>query len=653
MQILLLLFTFIWLLVLNVAVATFVKRYFHYYSLSKFIGIFGLTLIAFTVEHYHGFGSLHYLYPTLFVVALLYLVLNKVRIKDVLQAEWPFWVGFLYAFLWLYKYPDIHPGTEHMTDLFFIANYADGTTLPPVNRWYPPQLFDFYYAFQHYQAALFSRITSLSPSYAYHIGFSLLFGYMASLIWESTVTLTQSKKIALLLMVTILVGGTGVSPFIEWLKTPDAPDSSIIGAMRFAGGSEPNTILAEFFSSPDRSVQHTALETFGYNLYIGDFHPPISGFVIFVVFLYTLFLRHKGQLSTPQALLIYTLCFALVVISNVWLLPLVAIIGCGWMAFAFVSGNTSLRSEYLYMVSAGVLALILILPFLVGLSNNPSGASIKITPIDQYTPLGLLFIQFWPVYVAALVTIMLAWGADKKVNIGLLVGLLFVVLFTVSEVLYVEDGISGGHNRTNSTMKWWAPIFFFGQVTSVWYVFAQQKKATWAKWALIICLVLPTAFNGFFMLRHYFTVHSDATGKLHGHHWISKRDGVKELIEYLQRAPDGLVMENVKENSFTEGSAIALFSGKKSFIGWTVHLVSWKQSDNESFARMDRQRDFYADKLPDPTAWLTGNNIRYVVLIDNQDENKFKSIHSKIEKAYKWTPFSSKDYTAGIWERKE
>ena len=50
-----------------------------------------------------------------------------------------------------------YPSSEMVTDLYFIANYLDGSTLPPLDHWYPPHVFNIYYAFQHYGAALLGR----------------------------------------------------------------------------------------------------------------------------------------------------------------------------------------------------------------------------------------------------------------------------------------------------------------------------------------------------------------------------------------------------------------------------------------------------------------------------------------------------------------
>lgn len=644
----------LWLMVVNAAIALPLHQRIQHYALAKVVGVFFLTSLLFFLEHIRGLGKLHYLFPVIFLLACSVLYYRKADCLNLIKKDTPFIIGFLYAFLWLYKFPDIHSGTEHLTDLYFIVNYIGGDTLPPQNIWYPPHSFDFYYAFQHYQAALLSRLTGLGPGYTYNLAFSILFGYMAGLVWETTRNQTGSRWLAALLMLTVLVGGTGVSPFMEFIKNPGAPDSSIIGAMRFAGGSEPNTILAPYFESADRVVQHTALETFGYNLFIGDFHPPISGFVLFTAVIVAFFHWREAVDRNWQTAVI-ALCSVLITICNVWILPIVAILILFWLIFLYLSGREFPLDRLLFF---GLLALFLVYPFLRGLANNPSVASIRLTPSAEYTPLGLLFIQFWPVILAVAVTILAAFiqrkSAKKESWLGWFVTVVFITFFVMSEVLYVEDGTTQQYNRTNTTMKWWAPMYLFAQLTTVWVVWKSRVTASAVlKSVLVICLALPTAFNGYFMLRHYTTVASNAAGQLHGHHWLTGNQDIRNLLAYLSNAPDGIVLENVKDGAFTPAPALTMFAEKTAFIGWINHLYAWKQGDAAAMARNNGQKAFYAGTMQNPAAWLSGNKIQYVVLRDNNNADFFEKTNRSLKDSYKWIPFSNPPHINGIWEKRQ
>lgn len=643
----------LWLMVVNAAIALPLYRKINHYALAKVAGVFFITALLFFFEHIKGLGKLQYLFPVIFLVACYILHWQQADIIALIKKEISFAIGFLYAFLWLYKYPDIHAGTEHLTDLYFIVNYIGGETLPPENKWYPPQLFDFYYAFQHYQAALLSRLTGLGPGYGYHLAFSMLFGYMAALVWETTWKQTDSVWLSALLMLTVLVGGTGASPFMEFIKNPGAPDSSIIGAMRFAGGSEPNTMLAPYFESADRVVQHTALETFGYNLFIGDFHPPISGFVLFVSVIVAFFhWQHTADRNWQIA--VVALCSVLVTICNVWILPLVAVLLTCWLVFLYLSERAFPLERLLF---AALLALFLVYPFLRGLANNPSVASIRATPTAQYTPIGLLLIQFWPVIAAVTVcliaSLMQGRNAKKESLGGYFVAAVFIICFIMSEVLYVEDGTTHQYNRTNTTMKWWGPIYLFAQLTTVWAAWKMPVRGIAAvRGLLVICLFVPTAFNGFFMVRHYVSIGSDAAGKLHGHHWLTKNKDIRGILNYLKNAPDGLVLENLKEGAYTPEPGLTMFAEKPAFIGWVNHLYVWKQGDYAALARNTQQKSFYAGTMENPSAWLTENNIKYIVLKDNQDTDLFRKINGAIRDEYRWIAFSHPHHISGIWEKR-
>lgn len=645
----------LWLMVVNAAIAFPLHQRIQHYALAKVVGVFFLTALLFFLEHIKGLGKLDYLFPVVFLLACSVLYYGKADCLGLIKKDIPFVIGFLYAFLWLYKYPDIHAGTEHLTDLYFIVNYIGGETLPPENKWYPPHLFDFYYAFQHYQAALLSRLTGMGPGYSYHLAFSMLFGYMAALVWETTRQQTGSAWLSTLLMLTVLVGGTGVSPFMEFIKNPSAPDSSIIGAMRFAGGSEPNTILAPYFESSDRVVQHTALETFGYNLFIGDFHPPISGFVLFTSILVAFYhWQHTTDRYWQTAII--ALCAVLVTICNVWILPLVAVLLVFWLIFLYLSEK---EAPLVRLQFFGLLSLFLVYPFLRGLANNPSAASIKITPVAEHTPLGLLFIQFWPVILAVtacfLVSLIQSRNAKKEQLGGYFTAAVFITIFIMSELLYVEDGTTHQYNRTNTTMKWWGPMYLFAQLATVWGSWRTACSGvgiTIVRVSLIACLLLPTAFNGYFMVRHYITIGSDAAGKLHGHYWLTKDKDVRGILNYLKSAPDGVVLENLKEGAYTPEPGLTMFAEKPAFIGWVNHLYVWKQGDYAALARKAEQESFYSGAMKNPSEWLTHNNIQYIILKKNKDIDLFNAIDVAIQDQYRWIAFSYPRHVSGIWEKR-
>ena len=148
-----------WLYLFHLALGVVASKYINNFALAKVSSLFFMVTVVFFIEHFYGLGeNLSFLAPLIFIGSA-YLIYRRFKgleqhpnssslnlfIKDLLVKDWPFILGFLFALYARILSPDINQSTEHLTDLYFIANYATGQTLPPVNLWYPPYRFDFYY----------------------------------------------------------------------------------------------------------------------------------------------------------------------------------------------------------------------------------------------------------------------------------------------------------------------------------------------------------------------------------------------------------------------------------------------------------------------------------------------------------------------------
>ena len=131
-----------WLYVVNLAAGALLAKRVPVFSLARAIVVATGLLAMFFIEHIHGFGSLRLAYPLLFVLACVILIKNQGEVWGWIKKDHAFFLGFAWAFFWRWSDPNIHTGTEHITDLFFIANYAQGGTLPPPKLWMAPDVFD-------------------------------------------------------------------------------------------------------------------------------------------------------------------------------------------------------------------------------------------------------------------------------------------------------------------------------------------------------------------------------------------------------------------------------------------------------------------------------------------------------------------------------
>lgn len=152
-------------------------------ALNRALGVLLPVLLLFFLEHFVGLGRLQWLWPltTLASAAIHYWQRQQCTTPAWRHAEITFALCLGWGLLWKILFPAIYPTSERVTDLYFMANYYDGQTLPPLDHWFAGYRFDFYYSFQHYAAALMGRWFGWDRGFAYNIAFALLLGLGMSL----------------------------------------------------------------------------------------------------------------------------------------------------------------------------------------------------------------------------------------------------------------------------------------------------------------------------------------------------------------------------------------------------------------------------------------------------------------------------------------
>ena len=633
-----------WLYVVNLAAGALLAKRVPVFSLARAIVVATGLLAMFFIEHIYGFSSLRLAYPLLFVVACIILIKNQGEVLGWVKKDLAFFVGFAWAFFWRYTGPDLNTSTERMTDMFFIANYARGGTLPPLNLWFPPFVFDCYYAFQHYCAALLSRIFDIGPGYAYNLAFSLIYGYAASLVWEMTFHYNKSKIFAYTLVFAVLMGATGVIPFIEWLRSPQFVDWPIIASMRFIGNAELNTSIAPYFAGGGREIMGFPLESFGYNLIIGDFHPPVSALLVLIVFASSLLLWMSEK---EKSIYVYaiSLCLPLSLICNAWIFPLIVICYLGWLIYCWQA-----KEPIQWGLAIGSLgfSFLLIYPFLTYFSMNSLGTSIKWVPWPQKSPFLLVLLQNWP----AIFIVFLLFFKKENRKFALYIAACYFVLMVFSEAFYVKDGIGGENARVNTGMKWMGWIYLFGFLMASWL--AYNTKNTLIRIVLYALILIPSLAHAYYLIPHHKAFYGGNIGQLDGTAWLRNDRPVGDMLDYLKSAPEGVVLEHIEKDNYTPGSALSSFALKPVFIGWPLHLFTWGKGWGILGPRAEEMRMFYKGELPDPANWLHRNQIRYVVWSPRETNyDAFKKLRVQLERDYYWKDFNGNpDAPVGIWVRR-
>lgn len=631
----------------------------------------------FFVEHFFGLGQLHWLWPLTTVLAVFALLDNWRRgnLPVLLAGEAVFIAAFVYGFIWKWFFPDIYPSSERITDLYFIGNYLPGRTLPPLDHWFPPLHFDFYYAFQHYAAALMGRIFAMGPGLSYNIAFPLLMAMTIALAWDFSGRWLDQPWKRLLLVLSFAIGGTGASPFVHLAYQPK-PNAEIIGAVnnrmwasqRFVGSIDQiqNTSIGEKLFAADKTsgkeILELPLEDFGYQFYVGDYHPPLGGFFLLLLALSCIgglegrasqassesrvrqkavqLIGNQPEQFLLQALLVFTV--PMTITTNTWVFPLQAILVLSWMAWRWLNGNPpDLRA----VIIGGGLGFLLIYPFLQSFAGNAVPTPIKLVQGDLHSPLLQFLALHWPLLMLALIGLFL----PSQRRIAALFALVFLGLLLISEFVYIDDPTGGRYERTNTVMKWWGWLWSGALISLATLLLASSR--TWVRGS-VIAMLLAINFYAIDVVRYW--LYSDLAGAGHvlGDNVYTREAGVKEIFAYLRNAPDGIVLENNYGGAFTDSTVYAGFAVKPSLQGWTMHLETWHQTIPRVWIMDGQVIQFYKANMLNAEEWLLSNRVRYIVwnAKDAAQANVWQTIDERIRNHYAWLQFQADaGQKMGLW----
>ncbi|MBB5193241.1 hypothetical protein HNQ50_003995 [Silvimonas terrae] len=648
-------------------------------DLARAAGVLLLCLVLFFVEHFTGLGKLAWVWPV--GTALSVLVLNR-RLLD--TAWWdkqqPFVLAFLFVLAWRYAFPDIDAQSEHLTDLYFVANYLGGDTLPPPDQWLPGYRFDMYYGFLHYATALQGRILNLDAGRAMNLGFCTTFAFTASLAWSLTGRFLKRAGARLLVVAALTVGGTGVAPLIPLIydlpaQTSAQSDANAVTRLwtntRFAGlyDQQVNTpvgralfpaLAPEDKPLPDFQPRELPLETLSYYTYLGDLHPPVGGFAL-LLFVLALIgaVEAPIRLSAPAAgedsaepsgwraetgVFLLGLSLPLLLALNPWTLPLQALLVLGWCAWRWRSGQAP---HWLALVMGGVVGGALIYPFMLHFAPNAVPTHIALVDALDHTPVRQFLGLWWPVLMLAA----LALAGGPRARLGWWAGWTVLLLLAVTEILFVDDPLTDRYNRFNTTLKWWSWLYPAGIALLGTLTLASSRRVI----RILACVPLLATCLYLIPQAQYWVYHPRPhAGRLAGDGWLNDDPGQRAILNYLRSAPKGLVLEGLDNGSYSPHGAFALHSGQPSALGWPDHEGLWR--DHPWFINRDADfiRALYHGSLPDAGQWLAGRNVRYIVWssFDQQrDATAFARMQDLLASRYIWHPLNdTPNDPRGLWE---
>jgi Uncharacterized membrane protein (DUF2298) len=690
-------YTVLLLLVNLTGLTLCMRRWLPTFALARAAGLLLFCTVVFFMEHFIGFGKLTWLWPltTAAAFVMLYVERQNQCMPKFWRAELVFYIAFAYSFAWKWAFPVIFPSSERVTDLYFISNYLTGQTLPPLDNWFPPNRFDFYYAFQHYAAALMGRILGLEPGLTYNLAFALLMALPITLAWDFTAIFLKQSWKRWLIVITFVAGGTGASPFVHLSYVIPAEISiqekeniardSMWASQRFIGSIDQrqNTAFGRKIfpnkSKPGWEQRELPLEGFGYQYYVGDYHPPLGGFFLLMVAIAAIgalelnrckrenavdddkhgLVAHEPHTKHFQTNALAAMdrhCFALqgllaftvplMIATNTWAFPLQAVLVLGWVALRYLSGNPP---DWKALLAGGGAGFLLLYPFLTGFASNALPTPIKWVLAQDHTPFVEFLALHWPLILFGA----LSCFASGTRRMALMFAVVFLGLLLVSECFFVDDPMDGKFERTNTVMKWWGWIWSGGLVALATLLLASRVR--WIQGLVVMALLL---INWYVVdvARYWLYTDKSAAGKLAGHSIYTGEPAIRDLFRFLEKVPFGIVLENNYGGAFTDSGIYAAFAVKPTLLGWPMHLLTWHKNIDQAWILKDQIVEFYKGQLPDAAKWLVANNVEYIIwnALDAEQANAWEHIKDSIDKVYAWHEFQSDpNRHLGLWVRRK
>jgi hypothetical protein len=632
-------------------------RYIPFPAIARTTGILLVCLALFSLEHFVGLGELYPLFLPLTALSLYVIWLDRARFLDenFRTSELVFVCALLFGAVWRLTTPDIVEDNDRLSDFHLVSNYLLGERLPPIDNWLPHQRLNYYYAFQHYAAALFGRLFGLGPGASFNLAAVILSALVLALAWEFLTILRVRLGLKLLSVAALAIGGIGVSPLFHLITSP-FPSGFLHGASayhdvlynsRFIGWFE-TSVSSDAWRALFGETQRANLlpiETFGYQYALGGYHAVLSGFLL-------LFLALTIMVATPTATntvrdrleMVLGLTLPLTLCSNAWVFPLQAALIGAWTIW---NRRVSGQWNWYFLAIGAAAGVFLLLPFLAGFGPVSNHMRLQLVSLNERAPIAQFLMIFWPLIVLA-VAVPIA-GLTKSLA-GFLAALFLGLLVFTELFNFYDGGYSGEFARFNGTLKWWGWIFTGGVFAISAFLLASDRRAV--RMVAVITLALISVFaidtGRLFAFRGF-------TGKIDGSRFYAQDLSNARMMEYLANAPRGIVLEKVYEDRPVDTGIYGSFAVKPSLVGVPWILNVWKRDLTELPGLIAGIKDFYAGNHAEPARFLTDHNVRYVVwsIRESRDVDTWNKIADQIGADFHWLEFSrSPDAHIGLWIRR-
>ncbi len=256
------------------------------------------------------------------------------------------------AFLWVrLRHPEAND-LEKPMDMALLSASMRAEFLPFQNPWFAGQDFTNYYYFGPFLGALLGRTLATPPYLAYNLVQPIFCALFLSSLWSLTAALTKSRKIGVLAMLLVGVGGH-FEPLRQWSQS---------------GHPWP----LDWWKT-SRVIDNTINEYPAFTLIVGDLHAHFIAFSLAATHFCVCFCLLKAQSERQRSILLLLggALLGVFALTNTWDVPFYGIL---WLGCALSARKVSwTRANNFAFIVAMALVPIVALPYFLKFKAQVSG----------------------------------------------------------------------------------------------------------------------------------------------------------------------------------------------------------------------------------------------------------------------------------------
>jgi hypothetical protein len=275
--------------------------------------------------------------------------------------------------------------------------------------------------------------------------------------------------------------------------------------------------------------------------------------------------------------------------------------------------------------------------------------ALAVVSAEERTPLWQFLLLFWPLFVLGALALL----GRQQPTLALLFACVFLPLLVGTEFVNAADpAFRGDYSRFNPALKWWGWIFTGMLLTGAALALAARQR--WVRAATVIVLLAVGSY-AVDVLRWGVTLDRSRAGQWDGLAIYGADPAERRVIEYLQAAPQGPVLQALYDERPIDNGIYAGFALQRSVVGVPWILRGWRGELSELTPLLADIRSFYAGTHKAPLDFLRATGARYVLWMRREERSRpevWATLQASLAPDYVWLEYAQDaDEHVGLWRR--